>query len=216
MPTNKRETQIIMKHVLEDEEHLGVALDIISRTQEIREEIIKTFLKELKSFICKGFICKKLDMSQWNWETGLRDNPYGKKENKHRDLGVYSKFGVLQEPIFISLRSNNTKVNDFYIGIISYTTNGFCNESMNHLSCRLNKVCGPGKSWEQEGEPEIWIWYQPLSFFNRDYADWENKDTLIKMYTEEAIQDIGNPLLRIIEVAKPEIEKWVEQNPPTP
>ena len=87
---------------------------------------------------------------------------------------------------------------------------------MNHLRSRLDEECGSGRSWEDE--TEIWIWYQYLKSPNWNYTDWTNKDTLIKMHTEtdRVVKDIGNHLLRIIEVAKPEIEKWVQQNPAPP
>ena len=63
-------------------------------------------------------------------------------------------------------------------------------------------------------ESVLWIWYQYLKSANWNYADWTNKDTLIKMHTEtdRVVEDIGNRLIEIIEVAKPEIEKWVQRN----
>ena len=96
MPTNERD--IIIEHVLDldNKENLEVALDIISMTQEIRSRIIKTFLGELKVFICEEL--DKLDMSQWKWETELCADPYGK--NSH-SFGVSSKFGVLQVGILL-------------------------------------------------------------------------------------------------------------------
>ena len=199
MQMNERE--IIIDHVLENKENLGMALDIISMTQEIRERIIQSFLGKLKKVICE-----EPDMSQWDLETELCDEPYGK--NSH-------SFGVLQEPVGILLKGSAT-LKSLYIGVFSSPTNELSNESMNHLRSRLDEECGSGRSWKDE--TEIWIWYQPLKSSNWDYADWTNKDTLIKMHTEtdRVVEDIGNNLLRIIEVAKPVIEEWGQQNPPTP
>ena len=197
MPTNKRETEIIMDHVFknnENNENLKVALDIISRTQEIRSRIIKPFLEKLKSFICE-----ELDMSQWGWETELYCKPYGGNN--------YRRFGVLQESVSISL-SANPMGNDLYIGVFS--SNQLCNNLIDRLKRKLDAVF-------RQGNSDDWgVWYQPLSFSNRDYTDWTNKHTLIKMHTDpdRVVEDIGNHLLRIIEVAKPEIEEWVKQNPP--
>ena len=201
MPTNKRETEIIMEHVFKDNENLEVALDIISRTQEIRKEIIKSFLEKLKGFICKKFICKKLDMSQWDWETELYDKPF--EGNNYHSFGI--KFG--QEPIVISLSGNPTG-NNLYIYIAVLTTNKLFHKTMNHLRSTLDKAFGQGD--KPEGQ---WFWSQFLK--SSDYADWYNKDTLIKMRTDpcRVVEDIGNRLLEIIEVAKPEIEKWAQQNP---
>ena len=77
MQTSERE-KIIIEHVLENEKNLDVALDIISLTPEIHSCIIKTFLGELKVFICEEL--DKLDMSQWKWETELYNNPYGEEK----------------------------------------------------------------------------------------------------------------------------------------
>ena len=157
---------------------------------------------ELKVFICEEL--DKLDMSQWKWETELCADPYGK--NSH-SFGVSSKFGV-----GILLKGSAT-LKSLYIGVFSSRTNELSNESMNHLKSRLDEECGSGRSWEDE--TEIWIWYQSLKLPNRDYTDWTNKDTLIEMHTypKRVAKAIGNHLLEIIEVAKPEIEKWVKQNP---
>ncbi len=195
MQTNKRETEIIMEHVLKNEENLGVALDIIN--QKIRERIIKTFLGKLK-----GFICKKLDMSQWDWETGLCAKPY---EANFLSFGVSRKFDVLNEPVNIVLQNQAKDLSNHIIGVGG--SSGF-NTSMKHLSSKLDEKLEKGKANSQ------WIWFQPLKSSNWDYSNWNDKDTLIKMHfdSEHAVKDIGNHLLRIIEVAKPEIEKWVKKN----
>lgn len=204
--TNKGE--IIIEHALKNKKNLEMTLDIIFAGYELRQRIVKTFLKELK-----GFICKKLDMSQWGWKTELCDKPYG--GNKYRIFGVASKFGVLDKSVFISLSGNPTG-NNIYIGV--FTNNELFYKSMNRLKSRLDNEFGPVKS-----EASWWFWYQSLESPNCwDYTDWTNKDTLIKMHTERCrvVKDVGNHLLRIINVAKPEIEKWVqkneqnEQNPP--
>ena len=199
MQTNERETEIIMEHVFKNKENLEVALDIISRTQKIRERIIKTFLEELK-----GFICKKLDMSQWVWETGLCDKPY--RGNKYLNFGVASKFGVLQKPVGISLSDNPTGNNPY----IRVFTSSIDTELMSRLISKLNEVFESGES-----DGEQWLWCQPLTFFNWNYADCTNKGTLIKMYTNPdcAVEAIGNDLLKIIEVVKTVIEEWGKQNP---
>ncbi len=88
------EGEIIIEHVLENEENLEMALDIISMSQEIRERIIKTFLEKLK-----GFICGKLDMSQWDFKQDLYDNPGGKR---------YRKFGVSKEAVEINVILDGT------------------------------------------------------------------------------------------------------------
>ena len=201
MQTDKRETKIIMKHVFKDNENLEMALDIISMSQEIRERIIKTFLEKLK-----GFIYKKLDMSQWKWETGLCDNPYGKN---YISLGVSSKFDVLPEPVYIVLQKQSKDLSNLIIEVI---TDSESNALMRYLSCKL------GEELEKDTRSEEWIWCQSRKSSNWDYADWTNKDTLIKMHTERCrvVKDIGNHLLRIIKVSKPVIEEWVEQNPASP
>ncbi len=201
MQTDKRETKIIMKHVFKDNENLEMALDIISMSQEIRERIIKTFLEKLK-----GFIYKKLDMSQWKWETGLCDNPYGKN---YISLGVSSKFDVLPEPVYIVLQKQSKDLSNLIIKVI---TDSESNALMRYLSCKL------GEELEKDTRSEEWIWCQSRKSSNWDYADWTNKDTLIKMHTERCrvVKDIGNHLLRIIKVSKPVIEEWVEQNPASP
>ena len=145
------------------------------------------------------------------WKKNFGDEPYGK--NSH-SFGVSSKFGVLQEPVSILLKGSAT-LKSLYIGVFSSPTNELSNESMNHLRDRLDEECGSGRSWKDE--TEIWIWYQSLKkpSADWDYTDWTNKDTLIEMHTDRkrVVKDIGNRLLKIIEVAKPEIEKWVKQNP---
>ena len=193
MQTDEKE-KIIMEHVLGEKkkENLEMALDIISMTQKIRKDIIKSFLEKLK-----GFICKRLDMSQWNWKTELDYTSHG---NISLSFGVSNQ----DEPISILLQSYGKVI---YIGV-------FTDNSMNRLKNRLDNKFGPGKS-----EAPWWFWYQSLKSSNReDYADWTHKDTLIKMHTEtdRVVKDIGNHLLEIIRVAEPEIEKWVQQNPLAP
>ena len=181
------EGEIIIEHVLENEENLEVALDIISMAQEIRERIIKTFLKNLE-----GFICKKLDMSQWDLKKELG-------YTSHRNISL--SFGVSNQngPISILLQSYGKYL---YIGVFS-SPNIW--SSMNHLSSKLKKKLEKGES------SKWWIWYQPLKSPSWNYKEWTNKDTLIKMHTdpdpERVVENIGNRLLEIIEVAKPEIEK---------
>ena len=142
MPTNERETEIIMEHVFkndENNENLKVALDIISRTQEIRSRIIKPFLEELESFICG-----ELDMSPWYWETKLNKPLEGNLR-----FGVSSKFGVLQEPVGILLKGY--RADDFYIGVCSSPTNISFNNSMNPLKKQLTQKFGGSISrWENE------------------------------------------------------------------
>ncbi|MDE2724381.1 MAG: hypothetical protein OXI59_13490 [Gemmatimonadota bacterium] len=207
MQTDEK-TKIIIEHVLgkKKKENLEVALDIIDLTQDIREEIIKPFLEKLQ-----GFICEELNMSQWKWETELYDQPYGGK--KHRSFGVSSKFGVLPGPVGISLSGNPTG-NNLYIGVFSSPTNELFNESMSHLGKMLDGVFKPESSWKSNW----WIWQQYLkSPPDWDYADWTNKDTLIKMHTDRkrVAKDIGKHLLRIIEEVKSVIDKWGQQNSPT-
>ena len=48
---------------------------------------------------------------------------------------------------------------------------------------------------------------------NQEYKNWKDPDTLIKMHTGEAVEDIGNYLLKIVEVAEPVIDEWVKENP---
>ena len=200
MPTNERETEIIMEHVFkndENNENLKVALDIISRTHEIRERIIKPFLKELQVFICKKLDMSQLDMSQWDWKTELNYTSYG---------NISLSFGVSNQnkPVSILLQSYGKVI---YIGVFS-SPNPNIWSSMNHLSCKLNKKLGKVES------SEWWIWYQHLRS-PKDYTDWTKKDTLIKMHTKEAVKDVGNRFHEIIKVAKPEIEEWVQQNSPS-
>ena len=103
MQTNKRETEIIMEHV-KNNENLEVALDIISRTQKIRERIIKTFLKNLE-----GFICKRLDMSQWDLKKELG---YTSQGNISLSFGVSNQ----DEPISILLQSYGKVI---FIGVFT-------------------------------------------------------------------------------------------------
>ena len=139
-------------------------------------------------------------MSQWEWETELYDKPF--EGNNYHSFGI--KFG--QEPIVISLSGNPTG-NNLYIYIAVLTTNQCFHKSMNHLWSRLGSGDKPDNKW--------WFWSQFLK--SSDYADWYNKDTLIKMHTDPCcvVEDIGNRLLEIIKVAKPEIEKWVQQKSPS-
>ena len=207
------ERKIIIEHVLENKENLEMALDIISLTPEIHSCIIKTFLGELKVFICEEL--DKLDMSQWKWETELYNKPYGGKKN--RIFGVSSKFGVLQEPVGIALAGKPPN-GSFDIGVFSSPTNELCNEPMKeYLQSHLKTVFKSGRYWESESE--IWIWYQSLKkpSDDWDYTDWTNKHTLIKMQTEtdRVVKHIGNHLLDIIKEVKSVIDARVEQNPAT-
>lgn len=201
MQTNKE--KIIIKHVLKNKENLEMALDIIFLRQKIRERIVKTFLKELK-----GFICGKLDLdrSQWDWETELCDKPYGKN---YINLGVYRKFDVLPKSVYIVLQKQSKDLSNLTIGVIADSES---NALMQYLSSKLDKEL---KKDTRSGD---WIWCQSRKPSNWDYADWTNQDTLIKMHTERCrvVKDIGNHLLRIIKVSKPVIEEWVEQNPASP
>ncbi len=209
MPTNERETEIIMEHVFKNKENLEVALDIISITQEIRERIIQSFLGKLKKVICE-----ELDMSPWVWKTGLCDKPY---EANYRNFGVSREFDVLNDSVYIVIQNQAKDLSNFYIGVNG--GNPKCNAkfhaSMKYLNRKLNKTLGKGN-----GSNSWWIWYQSLKkpSDNWDYTDWNNKDTLIKMHikTDCVVENIGNRLLEIIEVAKPVIEEWVEQNPSAP
>ena len=193
---NSGNERIIIEHALKNKKNLEMTLDIISAENELSERIIKPVLEKLKDFICKGFICKKLDMSQWDLKKKLG---YTSRGNISLSFGVSNQNG----PISILLQSYGKYL---YIGVFS-SPNIW--SSMNHLSCKLNKKLGKGES------SEWWIWYQPLECSKRNYTEWRNKDTLIKMHTDPdcVVEDIGNHLLRIIEVAKPEIEEWVKQNP---
>ena len=196
MQTNERE--VIIEHVLGDKkkENLEVALDIISMSQEIRERIIKTFLEKLK-----GFIHKKLDMSRWDFKQDLYDNPKRKR---------YKQFGVSKNnKINVILEDLSTDFSYLIIGVHSSKGPSIKRQDFNR---NLNKALGKGVL------NQAWIWYQSLKSSNWDYADWTNKDTLIDMHieTDRVVEDIGNHLLGIIEVAKPVIEEWVEQNPSAP
>lgn len=208
MQMDEREN-IIIKYVLEEKKNLKMALDIIDLTEKIRGQIIQSFLGKLKKVICEK-LDEKFDMSQWDLETELCDEPYGK--NSH-SFGVSSKSGVLQKPVGILLKGSAT-LKSLYIGVFSSPTNELFNESMNHLKSQLNEKCEPGKYWK--GEKEIWIWYQSLKkpSDNWDYENWTHKDTLIKMHTDPdcVVKHIGNRLIEIIKVAQPVIDEWVKEN----
>ena len=199
---NSGNERIITEHALKNEENLEMTLDIISMSQEIHERIIKTFLEKLKDFICKGFICKKLDMSQWVFNKELYNNQ-GKR---------YRKFGVSRKALEINviLEDRSTYYSDLIIGVHSEYV-----ESQEHLRKQLNRKLN--KTLEKgNGSNSWWIWYQSLKkpSDDWDYIDWNNKDTLVKMHSNPdcVVKHIGNRLLEIIKVAKPVIEEWVEKN----
>ncbi len=196
---NANKGEIIIEHALKNKKNLEMTLDIIFAGYELRQRIVKTFLTELK-----GFICKKLDMSQWDWETGLCDKPF--EGNNYHSFGVYIKFE--EEPVVISLSGNPTG-NNLEIYIAVHTDNKRFHDSMDCLRSMLNEAFpGTRKSDKR------WFWWSPSLKKYSNYADWYNKDTLIKMHieTDAVVQDIGKHLLEIIRVAKPEIEKWVKKN----
>ena len=209
---NSGKERMIIEHALENEKNLEMTLDIISAGDELRERIIKPFLKELQVFICKKLDMSQLDMSQWEWETELYDKPF--EGNKYHSFGIkfdqepFDQEPFDQEPIVISLLGNPTGNNlDIYIAVL--TTNQLFHKSRD-LRCKLDKTFGKGD--EPNEQWKRWFWSQPLK---PSYADWYSKGTLIEMRTEtdRVVKDIGKRLLEIIKVAKPEIEKWVKQNP---
>ena len=180
---NANKGKIIIEHALKNEENLEMTLDIIFAGYELRQRIINNFWGKLQDFIKQDFKKKGLDMQ------GDFQGYWG--TSKSEDLP--------QITIYIQHRSEKNK----FIGI-HVDSDSFNNSpTRNFLKSKLDDEWGKG---DDHG---YWIWKTS----NWKYKNWQDPDTLIKMHTGEAVEDIGNDLLKIVEVAEPVIDEWVKENP---
>ena len=213
------ERDIMLNHILENEKDLEIARDIISTSQELRKLIIETFLAKLECFIRS-----ERDMSQWNFKV---DSPF---RLKTRDIYVFEVTKIAWQEQYSVVLVSSYQARWVNIGLVGKNTGEGIKrrEDVKRIIEYLNQKLNEDFLLE-EREKKCWIFEKDLkSSMGWNYGQWtvpekQDKphdqnhwkvtDTFIKMYTGEAVEDVGNYLLEIINVAEPVIDEWVKENP---
>ena len=216
--------RIIIEHALENEKNLAMVLDIIFAGPELRQRIIKPFLKQLQCFIEK-----ELDMSQWDFEWGdkFKDDPsiIFKDPYRNEDSIIFRvsketwrEKGGPQYSVGIRSRHEGKAVE---IGAFFNVDNrNVDNRSLrDELDEKLEINREPNNlpdgwikrlyssdpnGWNYKNDPDSW-----------NYANWRDTDTLVKMSTEtdRVVNVVGEHLIDILKGAEPVIDEWVKENP---
>ena len=197
MPSST-ERDIILEHALRNQENLETTLDIGFAFSELRKRIIVGFLDKLK-----GFVLEKLgdpDKSKWkvndDSDDSLRNCPleqykafsFGKKSWKNHGVALESQkdgnviIDVWRKP-----------------SVPRFQPEDLLRKELNH-SVRQGQGAPSNKYWE---------WYH---YLDDPYRNWNTKETLIKLYNGEAVEKLGQDLVRIIEVAEPIIDAHVQKS----
>ena len=184
--TESGEREIILEHALAHKNNLEMAVDIAFAYTDLRRRIIVAFAEKLERFVLR-----RLDESQWKVNASLRADPFerwaGFSVTKNAWAGRY----------VVGLEAGAQGAKDLIIGVAKQAETLPSIEGLKQaLDAQIRH--GTASSW--------WDWYHPLE---HPYRHWDNKDALITMYDETAVEPLGTYLLRIIEVAAPVIDSYV-------
>ena len=194
------EKDIIIEYARKNIDNLEMVLDIIStedkieeaaskieeneQNQKVMRDIIRSAGHELRERITNNF----LDEFQVFIQGALEERW---DVQGQRNLDMTSE----------SLPKVRICLTVDFIGI---NVDPFDKPTQNLLKSKLDKEVKKGS------EHCYWFWKDEN--WKYKYLD---KDTLIKMHTEtdRVVKEIGDRFLEIVRVAKPVIDKWIEENP---
>ncbi len=192
------ERNVIVEHALENKENLKTTLDICFIFDELREQIIREFLKELKECLKKHldspeyeYIRKWPDEGQWEDECSLLKK-YEFFGFRKRSWRPRCHIGIEQQP-----------KGDIVYGVRK--ERGFQEDIPDLRETIDDKTGMSGK------KSDWWEWY--IEWKGR-YGNWKTKEALIniKYEEEEAVKEIVNKLIILLRVAGPIIDREVGRN----
>ena len=200
MPSST-ERDIILEHALRNQENLETTLDIGLAFLALRERIIVGFLDKLEKFVLDK-LKQRPDASEWGIfiegdDHDLRKPPL--KRYQYFGFGKQSwkkQYGVALQP-----QSDNAR--DVIIGIWRQydEKTGTGVRRIDLLFHELNNIRnGKHSDW--------WEWYH---FLEDPYRNSNTKEALIKLYNGEAVEKLGQDLVRIINLAAPIIDRHVQE-----
>lgn len=186
----QNERDIILRHALESETNLEIALDCFIAYKDghddglLRRVIIDYLLKEFEKELQRDF-----PEPQWKICTDLLREPF--KRFKRFSLAKHSwKYAVTLEPQLSDLCT-------VYIGVRKDDPNEqYIDELKGALDRELN-IVGRTSDW--------WVWYDNLG----DWGPSKSKKEFVQMYRGTKVNDLKNYFDRIIKVAAPIIDEHV-------
>lgn len=189
--SNQNERDIILKHALESETNLDIALDCFIAYKDghddglLRRVIVDYLLKELEKELQRDF-----PEPQWKICTDFLREPF--KKFKRFSLAKHSwKYAVTLEPQLPDLCT-------VYIGVRKDDPNEqYIDELKGALDRELN-IVGRTSDW--------WVWYDNLG----DWGPSKSKEEFFQMYRGTKVNDLKNYFDRIIKVAVPIIDEHVK------
>ena len=156
---SSEEREMIIKHVLEKEEHLSVALGIVSSFGEIRKRIIIKFLNDLESRL-------KTDLSDdWEIDMNLRDNPF------ERYQGVFLSKDSWKGKYMVGIEADNKNAEAFCIGVKKEKED--CPQVEDLYS-------GLNSRYRHGAHSPMWVWWHWLDtpYYNQQFP-LQSKRTLL-------------------------------------
>ena len=194
---------ILLEHALSNQKNLEIMLNINFELDELRKRIITGFLDKLEEFVLDK-LKPRSDSSEWEIvidadHRNLRESPlekclrFGFGKNSWEN-----QYGVALEP-------QQDNAGDVRIGVWRWydeaNDTGAPRFEPEELK-ELNKI-RPG------GNNNWWEWHYLL---DAPYRDWGTKDGLVKLkfHENEALNHIGQKLVKIIEVMAPIIDARVQ------
>lgn len=176
---SSEERKIIVDHALQNEESLSIALDIVNSFDEIRKRVIGTFLMKLEELLKSNL------QNGWTIRMDIKENPF------ERYTGVQLSKGLWSGKYEIGFQAGKYGAKDFYIGVSKVVEK---HPHIARLYEELNTNFGQGST-----EP-WWVWWRSLDY---PYLDWDNADTLLKMFRGEAADYFYRQLLKLADLATP-------------
>lgn len=192
------ERNTIFNHALENKKNLGIALDINTAFNglELHRRIIVQFLDKLEKFVL-GKLSQRSDGSEWevNYDS-LRNSPL----EKERTFGFGKQSWRHRYTVAIEPQTKNA--GDVIIGVSRKQKDALRADQEAHIWTSLEHMF----KTIDEGPTEWWAW---RGLLQEPYMNWNSKKTLIKLYNGEAVKDLSQYLVNIIDVVERTIDEHV-------
>ena len=181
--------EFIAEHALQNKENLLLSLDIYNSFEEIMNQLVSSFLKELKQQLLESLGNK--------WEIILffeDDNAFGKGEI---GLEIWKK--LWKEKYAVCFSNNKMRLNDFNFFVWREAKT-----PIKGITETLNTKFIKGCKYAEDID-----WYVMA---DKKYINWLDEDTISLLYDKKEMLDyFKDNLLKIAKIVEPIIDKKFKQ-----
>jgi len=181
--------EFIAEHALQNKENLLLSLDIYNSFEEVMNQLVSSFLKELKKQLLESL------GNEWEIEVPFENNNvFGRAKVR---LHIWKK--LWKGKHFIAFSNDKTKLSDFnfFVWREAKTPIKGITETLN---TKFIKGCKYGEDID---------WYVMA---DKKYINWLDEDTISLLYDKKEMLDyFKDKLLKIAKIVEPIIDKKFKQ-----